>query len=253
VLYDWEKVTGLIAAQKPWWEPGTKPSYHMITFGYLTGELVRRVTGKSIGTFFREEIAHPLNIDFHIGISEEVYSRVADIITPPYKKLYPPWALLFMSFFRTAKKIMFNPDLSSVNFNGQKWRSAEIPSSNGHGNGRSIARVGAILANGGILDGKRILSHITVENAIEEQISGRDKIMFNTPMSYGLGFGLSNKEILKGNKGFYWSGAGGSVCIMDLEKKLSIGYAMNKMSTKIKDFRVLDLVYEVWDIVNSEF
>jgi CubicO group peptidase (beta-lactamase class C family) len=82
-LYDWEKVTSLLAAQAPWWEPGTQPGYHAITQGYLVGEVVRRITGKSLGTVFREEIAEPLGADFHIGFSDEHDSRVADLIPPP--------------------------------------------------------------------------------------------------------------------------------------------------------------------------
>ncbi|GAH04763.1 unnamed protein product, partial [marine sediment metagenome] len=79
-LYDWDKITGLLAAQKPWWEPGTTSGYHMITHGYLLGELVRRVTGKSLGTFFREELAEPLGADFYIGLLEEHDNRLAELI-----------------------------------------------------------------------------------------------------------------------------------------------------------------------------
>jgi len=247
ILYDWDQTVNLLAAQKTWWEPGTKPGYHMITFGYLIGELVRRVTGKSIGTFFRDEIAIPLNIDFHVGLSEEEDFRVAEVI-PPEKPLSKLKLLLLRICFPTTYKVMFNPRILNEEFNSRTWRAAEIPSSNGHGNARSIAKVGALLACGGIFDRKQILSLQTVENAIMEQIYGRDIVLFRQRKSWGLGFGLSHDFFLQGLRSFYWSGLGGSFCIMDLEKKLSIGYAMNKMNL-LDDPRGERLVQAVWNVV----
>ena len=154
-------------------------------------------------------------------------------------------------FFRKAVKVFYNPNLEDADYNGRAWRSAEIPASNGHGNARSIANIGAILACGGIFDNKKILSLSTVEKAIELQISGRDIIKFHSPAKFALGFGLLNENLLLGPKSFYWSGAGGSFCVMDLEKKLSIGYAMNKMYMKGEDPRTGPLVKAVWDVINS--
>ena len=251
VLYDWDKTIELLAAQKPWWKPGTKIGYHMITFGYLLGELVRRVTGKTLGTFFKEEIADPLNIDFHIGLSEEYESITADLILP--EEIFAKWQILLVKlFFRKAVKVFYNPDLNKADYNGRAWRAAEIPASNGHGNARSIANIGSILACGGKFNNKKILSLSTVVNAIEPQISGRDVVMMYAPAKFGLGFGLLNNDLLLGPRSFYWSGAGGSLCIMDLEKKLSIGYAMNKMHMKGKDPRTGSLIKAVWDSINSE-
>lgn len=248
-LYNWDQTTNLLAAQKPWWKPGTKSGYHSITFGYLLGELVRRVTGKSIGSFFREEIAIPLNIDFHIGLSKDYDNRVAEIITPE-KSVSKLQLLLLKVFFPMTYKVMFNPPIMDEDFNSRPWRAAEIPASNGHGNARSIALIGAILACGGKLNGKQIMSKSTIENAIQEQISGRDKVIFRQKKRWGLGFGLSHDVYLKGPRSFYWSGLGGSFCIMDLEKKLSIGYAMNKMFM-FDEPRGERLVPAVWDIINT--
>ena len=251
VLYDWDKTVGLLAAQKPWWKPGTKVGYHMISFGYLLGELVRRVTGKTLGTFFKEEIAVPLDIDFHIGTSEEFDSRIADIILP--EEIFAKWQILLVKlFFKKAVKVLYNPDLNKADFNGRAWRGAEIPASNGHGNARSIAKIGSILASGGIFNGKQILSLSTVQNAIESQISGRDVIMLYSPVEFGLGFGLLNDKLLLGPRGFYWSGAGGSLCVMDFEKNLSIGYAMNKMYMKGDDPRTGRLVKAIWDVITNK-
>ncbi len=249
-LYDWDRIINLLAAQKPWWRPGTKIGYHMITFGYLLGELVRRVTGRSLGTYFRENIAEPLNIDFQIGISEDYDSRVANIITP--EKFFAKWQVILSKLFlRKTVKVFYNPNLEDVDFNSRAWRSAEIPSGNGHGNARSIAKVGSILACGGMYDKKKILSRSTVEEVIEPQISGRDIIMLFRPAKFGLGIGLLDNKFFIGPRSFGWGGAGGSLCVMDLEKKLSIGYAMNKMYIKGEDPRTGPIFKAVWDVVNK--
>ncbi|MBY8981176.1 MAG: beta-lactamase family protein [Candidatus Lokiarchaeota archaeon] len=249
-LYDWDHIINLLAGQKPWWKPGTKIGYHMITFGYLLGELVRRVTGKSLGNFFRENIANPLDIDFHIGLSEDFDSRVADIIVP--EEVFAKWQVILSKLFlRKTVKVFYNPDIQTVDFNGRAWRSAEIPSGNGHGNARSIAKVGSILACGGMYDKKKILSRSTVEKAIKPQISGRDVIMIYSPSKFGLGIGLLDDKFFLGPRSFGWGGAGGSLCVMDLEKKLSIGYAMNKMHMKGDDPRTGPIFNAVWDVVNK--
>ncbi len=249
-LYDWDRIINLLAAQKPWWRPGTKIGYHMITFGYLLGELVRRVTGRSLGTYFRENIAEPLNIDFHIGLSEDNDSRVANIVVP--EEVFAKWQVILTKlFFRKTLKVFYNPNMETVDFNSRAWRSAEIPSGNGHGNARSIAKVGSILACGGMYDKKKILSRSTVEEVIEPQISGRDVIMLHRPAKFGLGIGLLDDKFFLGPRSFGWGGAGGSLCVMDLEKKLSMGYAMNKMHMKGEDPRTGPIFKAVWDVVNK--
>jgi CubicO group peptidase (beta-lactamase class C family) len=249
-LYDWERITNLLAAQKPWWKPGTKIGYHMTTFGYLLGELVRRVTGKSLGVFFRENIVEPLNIDFHIGLPEEYDSRVADIIVP--EEVFAKWQIILTKlFFKKTLKVFYNPNIENVDFNSRIWRSAEIPSGNGHGNARSIAEIGSILACGGVYKKEKILSSSIVQKAIEPQISGRDVIMLYRPTKFGWGLGLVDKKYYLGPHTFGWGGAGGSLCVMDIEKKLSIGYAMNKMHMKGDDPRTLPIFKAVWDVVNE--
>ncbi|MHA1472979.1 MAG: serine hydrolase domain-containing protein [Promethearchaeota archaeon] len=249
-LYDWDRIINLLAAQKPWWKPGTKIGYHMTTFGYLLGELVRRITGRTLGTYFRENIANPLNIDFHIGLSENYDLRVADIIVP--EKVFSKWQVILAKLLlKKTVKVFYNPDIEKVNFNERAWRSAEIPSGNGHGNARSIAKVGSILACGGMYDKKKILSKSTVEEVIEPQISGRDVIRMYRPAKFGLGLGLLDDKFYLGPRSFGWGGAGGSLCVMDLEKKLSMGYAMNKMHMKGEDPRTGPIFKAVWDVVNK--
>ncbi len=225
-LYDWDRCTSLLAAQKPWWEPGTRSGYHSITFGYLLGELVRRVTGKSLGTFFREEVAIPLKADFHIGFSEEFDARVGELLPPPPigESLGTPDPNSIPS------RVFSNPVLTGRETLTREWRAAEIPASNGHGNARSIVRVASALACGGELDGVKLLSLETIEKAIEEQSYSPD-LALSVPIRFGLGFGLVSKDnpISPNPRAFYWGGWGGSHVTMDLDAKLSWAFAMNKM------------------------
>ncbi|MHA1727522.1 MAG: serine hydrolase domain-containing protein [Promethearchaeota archaeon] len=227
VLFDWDKAVSLLAAQKPWWEPGTKSGYHAITHGYLLGELVRRITNKSLGTFFKEEIADPLNADFHIGFGEELDHRVADLI--PYKRLQPGDPGFVEVDPNSVLAKMGNPILETEITKTRAWRAAEIPAAGGHGNARSVARIASAIACGGEVDGVRLLSMKTIEKAMEEQSYGPDLVMI-IPIRFGLGFGLPSKEMpFPSSRTLYWGGAGGSVIVMDLDKKLSYSFVMNKM------------------------
>ncbi len=230
-LYDWNKVVNTLAAQKPWWEPGTKSGYHAFTHGYLLGELVRRVTGKSLGTYFREEVAIPLNADFNIGFSEEHDSRVAELIPPEFDLIQlAEWGFEPGS---VAMRTLVNPAPSVKQSLTRAWRAAEIPAANGHGNARSLARIGAALACGGEIDNVRLLSSNTINKALEEQIYDTDLVLLY-PVRFGLGFGLNSKEIELGPnpRAFYWSGWGGSILIMDPDAKTSFAYTMNNMIWK---------------------
>ncbi|MFX0011468.1 MAG: serine hydrolase domain-containing protein [Candidatus Hermodarchaeota archaeon] len=249
-LYNWDRIIKLLEKQKSWWNPGSKIGYHMITFGYLIGELVRRVTGKSLGKFFQDEISTPLNIDFHIGLPESLDYRTATIIPP--QEVFAKWQIFLIKLlFKKTTRVYFNPNLENADFNSRTWRNAEIPAANGHGNARSIAQVGSIFACGGIYNKERVLSESTVEKAIKPQISGRDVIMLYRPAEFGLGLGLLDDKFFLGPRSFGWGGAGGSLCVMDLEKKLSIGYAMNKMHMKGEDPRTEAIFKAVWEVVNE--
>lgn len=226
-LYDWDLIVALLASQKPWWEPGTKSGYHTVTFGYLLGELVRRVTGKTLGTFFKEEVAVPLKADFHIGLPEEYDYRVGDLIPPPTIELSQ---LSVIDPKSIAMRSLTNPIINVEYTKTREWRAAEIPAANGHGNARSVARITAALACGGELDNVRLLSLDMIEKSIEEQSYNTDLVL-NTPIRFGLGWGLPSKEVpVSPNKrAFYWGGYGGSVNIIDLDAKVSFAYVMNKM------------------------
>lgn len=229
-FYDWDRTVGLLAAQEPLWEPGTASGYHALTFGHLLGEVLRRITGKTMGTFFREEIAEPLGADFHIGLAEEHDSRVGELIPPedpiPVNPDIDPNSKL--------AKAMTNPGLRAEDSRDRAWRAAEIPAANGHGNARSVARVATALACGGELDGVRLLGCETIEKSIEEQCYGKDLVL-SIPIRWGLGWGLTSKEMPVGPnpRTFYWGGWGGSAVIMDLDAKMSFAYVMNRMTSDL--------------------
>jgi len=247
-LYDWDKVANLLAAQKPWWEPGTKSGYHSSTFGNLLGELVRRITGKPIGTFFKEEVAEPLKADFHIGLPEEFDYRVGELIPPPPMNINQNSKIDPNSIaFKTGLNPLMNPEETKT----RAWRAAELPADNGHCNARALARITSAIACGGEVDGVRLMSMDTIEKALEEQSYGTDLVLM-VPIRFGLGFGLQNKErpIGPNQNVLYWGGWGGSVSIMDLDAKLSIAYVMNKMvTTTIGDPRSTRLIEALYDSI----
>ncbi|MCP4755404.1 MAG: beta-lactamase family protein [Proteobacteria bacterium] len=228
-LYDWDRIVEILAAQEPMWKPGTASGYHSLTFGYPLGELVRRITGKTIGTFFREEVATPLNADFHIGLPEKLDSRVGELIPPPPPSPNDPT----VEPGSVAAKVMSNPVLSAEESKTRAWRAAEIPAANGHGNARSVARVAAAMACGGELDGVRLLSTPTLEKAIEEQHYDTDLVLA-IPIRWGLGFGLASQEVpFPNQRSFYWGGWGGSMVAVDPDAKMSMAYVMNKMEQSL--------------------
>ena len=241
-LYDWEKMTSLLAAQAPFWEPGTAPGYHALTQGYLVGEVVRRITGKSLGTVFREEIAEPLGADFHIGLPASEDARVAELIPPP-----PGAAVGDGPQTELQANMSRNPGVDVGETRTRAWRGAEIPAAGGTGNARSIAQVHAILANGGVAQGRRFLSEAGCRKALELQIEGEDLIL-GRAARYGMGFGLSGGIMpLPNANSIFWGGYGGSLVIIDMDARTTFGYAMNKMApTTTGDLRALGLAMDMW-------
>ena len=228
---DWEKCVGILAAQEPWWEPGTMPGYHAITQGYLIGEIVRRITGDTIGTFFRREVAEPLGADFHIGLPESEEGRVSLVIPPPAADFgeIDPTSLAFRTYASSR--------VDARSPHNRWWRAAEIPAANGHGNARSVALVQSIIANRGATGGQRFLSESAVERIFDSQINAFDPVLGRVS-HMGIGYGLSNDSMPIGPRACYWGGYGGSVIIMDLEEQLTVAYMMNKMELGLSgDFR----------------
>ena len=241
-LYDWDKVTSLLAAQAPFWEAGTAPGYHAITQGYLVGEVVRRVTGKSLGTVFHDEIAGPLGADFHIGLPASEDARVADLTPPP-----AGGAIGDGEQTELQANMSNNPGVDVMATRTRAWRGAEIPAAGGTGNARSIAEIHAILANGGVARGKRFLSEAGCRKALELQVEGQDLIL-GMPARYGMGFGLAGGTLpLPNPNTIFWGGYGGSLVIIDMDARTSFGYAMNRMAgTTTGDMRAFSLAMAMW-------
>ncbi len=242
-LYDWEKMTSLLAAQAPYWEPGTAAGYHALTQGYLVGEVVRRITGRSLGTFFREEIAEPLGADFHIGLPASEDHRVAELIPPPPGQAVGDGG----GQTEVQANMSNNPGIDVAETRTRAWRGAEIPAAGGTGNARSIAEIHAILANGGVAKGKRFLSEAGCRKALELQIEGEDLVLAG-PARFGMGFGVAGGVIPFPNPNtIFWGGYGGSLAIIDMDVRTSFGYAMNKMAgTTTGDMRALGLAMAMW-------
>jgi CubicO group peptidase (beta-lactamase class C family) len=235
-LADWEKCTSLLAAQEPWWEPGTASGYHALTQGFLIGELVRRITGRTIGTWFADEVAGPLGADFHIGLPAGQDRRVAPVIPPP------PVDLEAAAPSDIAVRALSNPVLDATWSHSAWWRRAEIPAANGQGNARSVATVQSIIAGGGEARGVRLLSEKGCEVIFEEQADGEDLVL-GMPMRFGMGYGLSSETMPLGPRTCFWGGYGGSLIIMDQEAGITVAYTMNRMeSGLVGDTRGADIV-----------
>ncbi len=241
-LYDWEKATVLLAVQAPLWAPGTKSGYHALTQGYLVGEVIRRITGKSVGRVFREEIAEPLGADFWIGLPASEDSRVAELIPPP-----PAAAAQATARTEIQKITLTNPVIDVTATATRAWRGAEIPAAGGTGNARSVAEIHAMLANGGIAKGKRFLSEAGCRKVLEVQIEGDDLIL-GPGARFGMGFGLPSAMVqLPHADSLFWGGYGGSVVIIDMEARTTLAYAMNKMgATTVGDTRSFAMIGAMW-------
>jgi len=244
-FYDWHKVTSMLAAQAPLWEPGTASGYHVYTFGFLIGEVVRRITGRSLGTVFREEIAQPLDADFWIGLPASEDHRVADLVGFEVPR---NTADLQLSDIQKVTFIDTQTDVPSTRT--RAWRGAEIPSVNGHGNARAIAQIHALLANGGIAKGKRIMSEAGCRKALAQQIDGPDLAMRGMHVRFGLGFGLPSPILslpLPNPDSLFWSGGGGSFALIDMDARTSFAYAMNRMQRgMVGDERSFRIIRAMW-------
>lgn len=226
-LYDWDLIVGLLEKEAPWYEPGSRAVYHPLSWGYLAGEILRRVTGTSVSTFFREEVAEPLNADVHIGFGPVLDQRVGEIVPPPGPPPVPGTQADPMQR-RLQMGPLLRADLTVCN--GRAWRAAEIPAANGHGNARACARIMAALACGGALGRVRIMSEAALERAIV-RLGGVNA--GGVRRSWGLGFQVSEQAdripAPAGSRAFGHGGAGGSFAVADLGRKLSWAYVMNQM------------------------
>jgi CubicO group peptidase (beta-lactamase class C family) len=233
-LYDWPAATARLAARAPQWEPGTAAGYHSLTQGFLVGEVVRRITGRSPGEFFAAEVAGPLGADFRMGLSAEHDHRVADTVPPPgrdgdYRASAPGGDAV-----PTAATPIRVRDGNSV-----AWRRAQSPAASGYGNARSVTLVQSVMACGGSLRGVRLLSRAGCDRAREEQFSGEDGVL-GMPVTWGLGYGIFG--------GIYgWGGWRGSLVMIDPAARMAVAYVTNQMRDPADDNRGLESVMAAYD------
>jgi CubicO group peptidase (beta-lactamase class C family) len=254
-MYDWSLMTSALADESPWWEPGSQHGYHVNTFGFLAGEIVRRVSGESFGGFFQHEIATPLSADFHFGIGPEHDQRVADylfgsgpaeLVTEDAErqrlKSDPALQMLLRHVYANP------PGLSGLGtVNTRAWRAAQIPSTNGHATARAVARIYSALACAEGVDGVRLLRSGTLEQAITEASSGPDLVL-RRPSRFGLGFQLTQPERPLGPnpRSFGHFGAGGSLGFADPDARLAFAYTLNQAGPRWQNPRnraLIDAVY----------
>ena len=250
----WDQWTEALAQQRPFREPGTTQGYHALTYGWLVGELIRRIDGRSVGQYFREEIAEPFNLDFKIGLEDQDIQRCGDILVDPQPT---PWVLMAIAIapdfvlpksLRSLKSFLRMGDLkvafaskaaqlggtNTREMNTREWREAEIPSANGHGTAESLAKIFGILSSGGERDGKRIISPETLKLALTPLSEGPDTVILGAPIRFGVGYDLGlGITTIRGtphpSRIFGHCGVGGTVAFGDPETGLGYGFLCNRM------------------------
>ena len=230
-IYDPPAICEALAEQAPLWEPGTQAAYHIHTQGYLLGEIIRRVTGKTIGQFLREEITGPLGVDFQIGVkSEHDHLRAAELIPNMNAKLLAAREAEKDNLL--GKAFTQNPNLTwAQTMNSKPWRDSEIASGNGHGNARAIARIYGAYARGGEVDGVRLVSRASIEAMITEQ-HNQVELMQQRPYHQALGVLLNSPGAVfmgPNARAFGHHGLGGSIGFADPDARVGFSYCCNKM------------------------
>jgi CubicO group peptidase (beta-lactamase class C family) len=247
-VYDWAKSTSMLAAQVPWWEPGTASGYHALTHGHLIGEVLRRITGTTLKQFVADEIAGPLHADFQIGAVPADSDRIAEIIpaADPMAGVPPidQWTEQMLKTFTGPA-----PDPAAANT--AAWRSADIGAANGHTNARALARILSAISLGGAVDGVRLLRPETIDKIFEVQCEGPDLVLAQHPIRWGLGFGLPESRTIPyipDEKICFWGGWGGSWETMNPDRRMTTAYVMNKMGPGVegseRTARYTTLIYE---------
>ena len=242
-VYEWDTMTSALARHPPWWEPGTAHGYHVNTYGFLVGQVIRLVAGATVGRYLQENVAGPLDIDFYFGVPGSLESRVAPFLSYDGRPAVPAADAGIEDRIVMIANAYANPrTLSGLGVvNTPRWRAAEIPSTNGHSNARSVARMMGALTRG------QLLSDDTLSRATREAAAGHDLIL-ERPSRFGLGFQLTQPERPMGPspRAFGHFGAGGSVGFADPDNHLGFGYTMVEMGPRWqnpKNRRLIEAVY----------
>ncbi|MFD4988755.1 serine hydrolase domain-containing protein [Streptomyces sp. NPDC058374] len=250
-LYDWDVTTARLAATEPWWEPGAQSGYHALTYGFLVGEVIRRITGLLPGEFLHQEITGPLDMDFTIGLPEKDAGRVAELARQPIPDRKEPAAAL-TQFTPAALAALANPLVGVAEANSPEWRAAHLPAANGHGTARAVAGLYGIFARRGLSGDHRVLSPEAVERARQGQGPCRDLVLgagfaHDTELALGLWLSGPNASYGPNPRALGHDGLGGSCGLADPEAEVSLGYVMNRMGSNIADdprkMTLIDAVY----------
>jgi CubicO group peptidase (beta-lactamase class C family) len=241
--YGWNGVCARLAAMTPLWPPASASGYHPVTFGYLAGEIFRRVDGRTLGTALRQDVAGPYDLDLWIGLPDSEHHRVADVRRPP--------AMPRLGDVTEPRRLaFFTPWAIPGGVDAGTARRAEIPSANGHATAPALARMMAIFALDGSLAGEAILPRGLAAEAGRERIAGRDLVL-PYDMSWGAGF-IRNEGLWiygPGRQTFGHSGWGGSCAFADPESGVSGAYVMNRQSAELIDDprarRLIEAAYAV--------
>jgi len=234
-----------LAGMTPIWEPGTASGYHSMTFGWLTSELILRVTGKSLGTFFREEVGDQHEIDFFIGLPESEDHRVAELV--PFEIVRNENSEQQKIELTEAQKSQSNSAGTLDIQNTKAWRQAEIPSANGQGNARGLAKFYSLIVPED--NSIKLLKDDTVNQMTTMQIEGRDLVLA-VQVRWGVGFILNKHKVIYGpiESAFGHSGYGGSCAFGDPENKIGVSYVMNRMLDNFNaDGRSIELINATYD------
>ncbi len=268
----WEPIIHALERQAPAWEPGTKHGYHAVTYGNLVGELVRRITSRSLGTYFRDEVAKPLGLDFHIGLPEEHEPRVAMLIgnigsteggaapdgvtaqldddaRASLNALMGPDSMLGKALTLNGAFTRIGdvePPAGNV-FNTRKVHAAEIPAANGICDARSLARMYAACI--GEVDGVRLLTEAQMRDASTQRTSGPNIVLLDLDLQFGLGFFVPSSLLsVGGPHSFGHAGAGGSLGWADPDAGMAFGYVMNRMDMglagDVRSYSLINACYE---------
>jgi CubicO group peptidase (beta-lactamase class C family) len=225
-MYDWETACERLAAQRPWWEPGTASGYHAANQGHLVGEVIRRITGRTFQRFVDEEIAGPLGADFQVGAREQDWNRIAPVVPPPRVDPDPD-----VDPTSVATRASRGPVMSTKATLTPEWRAADLGALNGHSNARGVLDVMRVMSLGGSAGDVQLLKPETVELVFEQQSDGVDLVL-EKPFRFGVGYCLGTPVVpyVPAGRTFFWGGWGGSLVVMDLDRRLTISYVMNRMA-----------------------
>ncbi|MGW6712947.1 serine hydrolase domain-containing protein [Streptomyces globisporus] len=247
-LYDWPTASARLAAQAPWWEPGSASGYHVQTQGQLVGELVRRVSGLTLKEFVATEIAAPAQADVQIGARRADWPRIADLVAPSPSTGIPTGLDTEGIFART----LFGSPARDEHVDTPQWRSAELGAVNGHANARGLARALSALSRGGRVNGRRLLSEETVDKVFDVQADGVD-LFLGVPVRWGMGYALADPRTMPHmptGRICFWVGRGGSIVMMDLDRRVTFSYTMNRVGDGILGSeRTHDYIRHVYEVL----